>query len=46
MFYMTFVQIAEFDWLLMRLRVNLTKIFKNLLLWNHKMDEVETRFYN
>ena len=46
MFYMTFVQIAEFDWLLMRLRGNLTKIFKNLLLWNHKMDEVETRFYN
>ena len=40
-FHMTFVQIAEFDWLSGRHKgFVFLKIFKNLLLGNYKGDEV------
>ena len=43
MFHTTFVQIGEFDWLLVRQKGSIfVKMFKNLLLRNHKGDEVET----
>ena len=42
-FHMTFVQIGEFDWLSGRQKgLNFVKMFKNLLLRNHKGDEAET----
>ena len=40
---MTFVQIAEFDWLSGRQKGSIpVKMFKNLLLRNHMEDEAET----
>ena len=40
---MTFVQIDEFDWLSSRQKGSIfVKMFKNLLLRNHKGDEAET----
>ena len=40
---MTFVQIAEFDWLSGRQKgLILVKLLKNLPLKNHKGDEAET----
>ena len=43
MFHMTFVQIGEFDWLSVRQKGSIfVKMFKNLLLRNHKGDEAET----
>ena len=40
---MTFVQIGEFDWLSARQKGSIfVKMFKNLLLRNHKGDEAET----
>ena len=43
LFYMTFVQIGEFDWLLGRQKgLIFVKMFKNLLLRNHIWDEAET----
>ena len=42
-FYMTFVQIGEFDWLLGRQKGSIfVKMFKNLFLRNHIWDEAET----
>ena len=42
-FHMTFVQIGEFDWLSGRQKGSIiVKMFKNLLLRNHKGDEAET----
>ena len=41
--HMTFVQICEFDWLTGRQKGPIfVKMFKNLLLRNHKGDEAET----
>ena len=43
MFRMTFVKIGEFDWLSGRQKGSIfVKMFKNLLLRNHKGDEAET----
>ena len=43
MFHTTFVQIGEFDWLSVRQKGSIfVKMFKNLLLRNHKGDEAET----
>ena len=42
MFHTTFVQIAQFNWLTGRQRVNFQKIFKILLLRKGKVDEAET----
>ena len=43
MFHMTFVQISVFDWLTGRQKGSIiVKMFKNLLLRNHKKDEAET----
>ena len=43
MFHTTFVQIGEFDWLSARQKGSIfVKMFKNLLLRNHKGDEAET----
>ena len=43
MFHATFVQIGEFDWLSARQKGSIfIKMFKNLLLRNHKADEAET----
>ena len=43
MFHTTFVQIGEFDWLLGLQKGSIfVKMFKNLLLRNHKGDEAET----
>ena len=43
MFHTTFVQIGEFDWLSVRQKGSIFfKMFKNLLLRNHKGDEAET----
>ena len=43
MFHTTFVQIGVFDWLLgLQKGSILVKMFKNLLLRNHKGDEAET----
>ena len=43
MFHITFVQIVVFDWLLGRHKGSIfVKMFKNLLLRNHKEDEAET----
>ena len=40
---MTFVQIGEFDWLSARQKGSIfVKMFKNLLLRNHKGNEAET----
>ena len=40
---MTFVQIGEFDWLLVRQKGSIfVKMFKNLLLRNHIRDEAKT----
>ena len=41
-FRMSFVQIAEFDWLPGRKRVNLKQNVKNLLLRNHKVNEADS----
>ena len=42
-FHTTFVQIGEFDWLSARQKGSIfVKMFKNLLLGNHKGDEAET----
>ena len=42
-FHTTFVQIGEFDWLSARQKGSIfVKLFKNLLLRNHKWDEAET----
>ena len=42
---MTFVQIGEFDWLSGRQTGSIfVKMFKNLLLRNHKVDVAETVF--
>ena len=42
MFHTTFVQIGEFDWLSARQKGSIfVKMFKNLLLRNHKEDEAE-----
>ena len=41
-FHLTFVQIGEFDWLSVRQKGSIfVKMFKNLLLRNHKGDEAE-----
>ena len=43
MFHITFVQIGVFDWLSGRQKGSIfVKMFKNLLLRNHKEDETET----
>ena len=43
MFHTTFVQIGEFDWLSAWQKGSIfVKMFKNLLLRNHKGDEAET----
>ena len=43
MFHITFVQIGVFDWLLGRQKGSVfVKMFKYLLLRNHKKDEAET----
>ena len=44
MLHTTFVQIGEFDWLSARQKgsIFVVKMFKNLLLRNHKGDEAET----
>ena len=43
MFHITFVQIGVFDWLLGRQKGSIfVKMFKNLLLRNHKEDEAQT----
>ena len=43
MFHKTFVQIGAFDWLSGRQKVSFfVKMFKNLLLRNHKEDEAKT----
>ena len=43
MFHTTFVQIGVFDWLSGRQKGSIfVKMFKNLLLRNHKEDEAET----
>ena len=43
MFHITFVQIGVFDWLSGRQKGPIfVKMFKNLLLRNHKADEAET----
>ena len=43
MFHTTFVQIGEFNWLSARQKESIfVKMFKNLLLRNHKWDEAET----
>ena len=43
MFHITFVQIGVFDWLSGRQKGSIfVKMFKNLLLRNHKGDEAET----
>ena len=43
MFHMTFVEIGEFDWLSGRQNGSIfVKMFKNLLLRNHRGDEAET----
>ena len=43
MFNTTFVEIGEFNWLSARQKASIfVKMFKNLLLRNHKMDEAET----
>ena len=43
MFHITFVQIGVFDWLSGRQKGSIfVKMFKNLLLRNHKVDEAET----
>ena len=43
MFHITFVQIGVFDWLSGRQKGSVfVKMFKNLLLRNHKEDEAET----
>ena len=43
MFHITFVQIGVFDWLSGRQKGSVfVKLFKNLLLRNHKEDEAET----
>ena len=43
MFHITFVQIGVFDWLSGRQKGPIfVKMFKNLLLRNHKEDEAET----
>ena len=43
MFHITFVQIGVFDWLSGRQKGSIfVKMFKNLLLRNHKEDEAET----
>ena len=43
MFHITFVQIGGFDWLSGRQKGSIfVKMFKNLLLRNHKEDEAET----
>ena len=42
-FHTTFVEISEFDWLSGRQKGSIfVKMFKNLLLRNHKRDETET----
>ena len=42
-FHTTFVQIGKFDWLSARQKGSIfVKMFKNLLLRNHKWDEAET----
>ena len=42
-FHTTFVHIGKFDWLLGRQKGSIfVKMFKNLLLRNHKGDEAET----
>ena len=42
MFHTTFVQIGEFDWLSARQKRSIfVKMFKNLLLRNHKGDEAD-----
>ena len=42
-FHITFVQIGVFDWLSGRQKGSIfVKMFKNLLLRNHKEDEAET----
>ena len=42
MFHITFVQIGVFDWLSGRQKGSIfVKMFKNLLLRNHKEDEAE-----
>ena len=42
-FHITFVQIGVFDWLSWRQKGSIfVKMFKNLLLRNHKEDEAET----
>ena len=46
MFHITFVQIGVFDWLSGRQNGSIfVKMFKNLLLRNHKEDEAETLKY-
>ena len=43
MFHTTFVQISEFDWLSAQQKGSIfVKMFKNLLLRNHKGVEAET----
>ena len=43
MFHITFVQIGVFDWLSGRQKGSIfVKMFKNLLLKNHKEDEAES----
>ena len=43
MFHITFLQIGVFDWLSGRQKGSIfIKMFKNLLLRNHKEDEAET----
>ena len=43
MFHMTFVQIGEFDWLSAQQKGSIfVKMFKNLLLRNHKGNKAET----
>ena len=43
MFHTTFVQISEFDWLSVWQKGSIfVKMFKKLLLRNHKGDEAET----
>ena len=42
-FHTTFVHIGEFNWLSGRLKVSIfVKMFKNLLLRNHKAEEAKT----
>ena len=43
MFHTTFVEIVEFDWLSAQQKGSIfVKMFKNLLLRNHKKDEAVT----